>query len=442
MSSVLPKEINYNSAMSLPEGTQSNSIVSSPINGQTFGASQIIQFDLVQRGYLQPESLYLRYKLTVTGGTAGSAANYIRGTPVYTFISRLETIVGSQVVESIQNYNQLSNMLVNCKLNYAQKVGLANSFGYTTSTGATDYAFNFSNLAANGGNLSTATAAAPLSVFYAAPLGCILSNADHLVPLKFMPSCRIQLTTETLANAIQSPVAGGANVIGSYSLSNVELCYDIIEFSPFVDQAISSMGQGSITIRSQSYLSSGVTLPAASSGSLEFLFNQRLASIKSLFAHLSGTAVLVNLNTLFDSVDCTGALGGDYQFFVSGLPYPPRPISTVLNKAAASMELSLAFGPAHDLLTSNFAIAPAEFNAINTTVTTQCSMGKFYVGTNTEKLSTNGALLTGISSQGSPISVRVSIGTATTNAQVIQLICLFDCLLKIDIPSRTLVVLQ
>lgn len=443
--SVLPKEINYSSAMSLPEGTQSNSIVSSPINGQTFGASQIIQFDLVQRGYLQPESLYLRYKLTVTGGTAGNAGNFIRGTPVYSFLSRLETIVGSQVVESIQNYNQLSNMLVNCKMNYAQKVGLANSFGYTTSTGAADFAFNFSNLAANGGNLSTATAAAPLNLFYAAPLGCLLSNCDHLVPLKFMPSCRIQITTETLANAIQTVVA--PNAIASYSLSNVELCYDIIEFSPFVDQAISSMGQGSITIRSQSYLSSGVTLPAASSGSLEFLFNQRLASIKSLFAHLSGTLNTVSVNTLFDSVDCTGAGaggagGGDYQFFVSGLPYPPRPISTVLNKAGASMELSLAFGPAHDLLTSNFSIAPAEFNSGNTTTTTQCAMGKFYVGTNTEKLSTNGALLTGISSQGSPISVRVSIGTATTNAQVIQLICLYDALLKIDIPSRTLVVLQ
>ena len=106
------------------------------------------------------------------------------------------------------------------------------------------------------------------------------------------------------------------------------------------------------------------------------------------------------------------------------------------------MELSAALGPAHDLLTSNFAIHPLEFNAGNTTVTSQNVMGKFYVGTNVEKLSTNGALLTGISSQGSPISFRVSIGTQTTNAQVIQLICLYDSLLQIDIPSRTLVVMQ
>ena len=438
--SVLPKEINYKSAMSLPDGTSSNSIVSSPINGATFQASQIVQFDLVQRGYLVPESMYIRYKLTTTGGTAGAATNFIRGTPVYSFFARSEVIVGSQVVESIQNYNQLCNMLVNCKMNYAQKVGLANSFGYTSSAGATTFAFDFSTNAANGGNLSTSTNAAPQSIFLAAPLGNLLSNADHLVPLKFMPSCRIQLTTETLANAIQSPA--GANAIAGYSISNFELCYDIIEFSPMVDQAITTMGAGSITIRSQSYLSSGATLPGTSSGALEFLFNQRLASIKSLFCHLSGTVATVALNTLFDSQDVTGTLGGDYQFFVSGVPYPPRPISTVLNKAGASMELSAAFGPAHDLLTSNFAITPAEFNASNNVATTQNQMGKFYIGTNVEKLSTNGALLTGISSQGSPISVRISIGSATTNIQVIQLICLYDALLTIDIPSRTLVVLQ
>jgi hypothetical protein len=209
-----------------------------------------------------------------------------------------------------------------------------------------------------------------------------------------------------------------------------------------VDQAISSRGGGNLVIKSQSYLSSGVTLPAASSGTLEFLFNQRLASIKSLFTHMSGTVQAVTLNTLFDSVDATGALGGDYQWFIAGMPYPPRPLSTVQNKAGISMELSNAFGPAHDLATSNFAITPVEFNSTNITVTTQAQMGKFYLGTNVERLSTNDALLTGVSSQGSPISFRLSIGTATTNAQVIQLICLYDCILNIDMSARTLIVMQ
>jgi hypothetical protein len=329
-------------------------------------------------------------------------------------------------------------------MNYAQKVGLANSFGYTDATSAITYAFNFSTNCPNGCSFATSTTANAATtggnLSLAAPLGCLLSNADHLVPLKFLPSCRIQLTLETLANAYR---LDGTNPITNYSLSNVELCYDIIEFSPFVDQAISSMGQGKITIRSQSFLSSGVTVPNGTSGSTEYLFNQRLASIKSLFAHLSGTDPAVRVNLFFDSVDITTNTG-DYQFFISGLPYPPRPISTVLNKAGASMELSAAFGPAHDLLTSNFAINPTEFGytIAAAPATSIQQMGKFYIGTNTEKLSTNGALLTGISSQGSPISLRVSTSTALAASAVIQLICLYDALLQIDIPSRTLVVLQ
>ena len=439
MSAVLPKEINYRSAMSLPDGTSSNSIVASPINGQTFQASSIVQFDLVQRGYLVPESMYIRYKLTTTLPVTAGANNALKGTPVYSPIARLETIVGSQVVESIQNYNQLCNLLVNCKMNYGQKIGLANSFGYSDATSATTYAFNFSTSCPNGLSFATSTVANTLgaNVFLAAPLGNLLSNADHLVPLKFLPSCRIQLTTETLGNAYR---LDGTNPITNYSISNFELCYDIIEFSPMVDQAISSMGAGAITIRSQSFLSSGTTIPAATSGSTEYLFNQRLASIKSLFVHLSGTDA-TKVNTFFDSVDIT-TNNGDYQWFVSGTPYPPRPISTVLNKAGASMELSSAFGPAHDLLTSNFSINPTEFNYTIASTTTVQQMGKFYLGVNVEKLSTNGALLTGISSQGSPISFRVSTGTQTSQAAVIQLICLYDALLQIDIPSRTLVVMQ
>jgi hypothetical protein len=326
-------------------------------------------------------------------------------------------------------------------MNYAQKVGLASAFGYTDSASATTFAFDFSSNSPNGGSFRTSTGAVNNS--YSAPLGCILSNADHLVPLKFMPSCRIQLTTETLANAYR---VGTTNPITNYSISNFELCYDIIEFSPMVDQAITQLGQGKITIRSQSFLSSGTSLGASTLGNIELVYNQRLASIKSLFAHLSPN---VSASTLFDSVDLTSN-NGDYQFFVSGIPYPPRPISTVLNKAGALMELSAAFGPAHDLITSNFAINPTEFGYTITSVPaagtngTTSQLGKFYIGTNCEKLSTNGALLTGISSQGSPISIRLNIGTSTgaNGACVVQLICLYDALLQIDIPSRTLVVLQ
>lgn len=447
MATILPKEINYQQPASLPEGTQCTSIVASPVNGQSFTpAGSLIQFDLVQRGYLIPESMYLRYRLTTTLPATAGANNALRGTPAYSCFSRLETIVGSQTVESIANYNMISNMLVNSRMNYAQKIGLANSLGYSSSASSVTYAFDFTTNSCNALSFQTSTAANAIgaNVSLSCPLGSLLSNCSNLVPLGFMPGVRIQLTTEALANAYR---LDGTNPITGYTISQLELCYDVVSFSPMVDQAISQRGGGQLTIKSQSYLSSGVTLGSGSVGQLEFLFNTRVASLKSLFTHLSATS---SASGIFDSVDVTNN-NGDYQFFVAGSPYPPRALSTLLNKSAISMELSMALGGGvYDLLSSNFSINPTEFGyTINAppvitagTPTATAQMGKFYPSVNCERLVTSDALLTGISSQGSPISFRVQIGTATTQASVINLICLFDALLQIDMNTRSLVVMQ
>ena len=441
MAQVLPREIDYSPIASLPESTQSTSIVASPVNGQTFGPSSIIQFDLVTRGYLVPESMYIRYKLTTTlPGTAG-ANNGIKGTPVYSPFSRLEVSAGSQIIESISQYNMMSNMLVNTRMNYASKVGMANSLGYALSaSGAQTYGFDFGTNAPNGMSLSTAvtpsTAANGGIVSLAAPLGCILSNADRLVPLKFLPSMRIQLTCDSLANVYR---IDGTNGVTNFSISNFELVYDIIDFSAQVDAAISQRSGGVITIKSQSYLVSGSTIPSGSNGVIQTVYNIRLASIKSLFAHLSSNT---SANTFFDSVDLT-TNSGDYSFNLAGTIYPPRPISMVLNRNGYTMELSAAFGPVTDILTSQFSINPVEAGfTIASLPTTLNAMGKVYIGVNCERLSTNSALLTGVSSQGSPISLQISTSTATAAASTAYLICLYDALLQIDLGARTLTVMQ
>lgn len=440
MSIALPKELNYSRAQSLPASTQSQSIVTSPINASKFQPGSLVQFDLLSRGYLVPESLYIRYKLTISASAGLAAGVFLRATPVYTPFFRLELIAGSQTIESISQYNQVCNMLVNCKMSYSDKVGMSSAFGYTGVTAAGGTAADpfiaapfLTTESCNGLALDGLTTSGSIS--FAAPLGCLLSNSDSLVPLQSLPSMRVQLTLDSLSNIMSS-----ITNITTLELSNVELCYDIITFDPMVDQAISQMNNGVITIKSQSYLNSGVTVPIGMSGMSEYMFNLRVASLKSMYLHLSGVDAN-KLNGLFDSVDITSNKG-DYQFFVAGQAYPQRALSTLLNKAGILIELASSFGPAHDLSTSKMSITPLEFNSINSTTTTKSQMGKFYVGVNTEKLSTNNALLTGISSQSSPISVRINTSVATTAAQTINLIVCYDALLQIDLNQKSIVVLQ
>ena len=200
MSVILPKEIAYNQSLpSLPTDCINTSIVLAPVNGSAFGENSLLQWDLPQRGYLDPSTLYIRYKFAIAGGAINAE---MKATPVYTPFVKLETIFGSSIVENIQNYGQLQNMLANITLNDSQKDGLSSAYGWT------DYA-----TASEAGNLNGRSfAAAAESATFAGPLNCILSSAEKLVPLGLMPNVRIQLTVDSIANIFTSTVAAPTSI--------------------------------------------------------------------------------------------------------------------------------------------------------------------------------------------------------------------------------------
>ena len=97
MSVVLPKEIKYADMLpALPAETVNTSVVLQPVNGASFADSALIQFDIPARAFLQPESLYLRFKASVVASTTSLT---IAGTPATSFFSKLETIFGSQIAK-------------------------------------------------------------------------------------------------------------------------------------------------------------------------------------------------------------------------------------------------------------------------------------------------------------------------------------------------------
>lgn len=422
--SVLPKELNYQEKLhALPSSTHTISCVISPNNGTTFYPQEIISWDLPSRGYLVPNSMYVRYRQTIVKATE---ATEMLGVPATTPFSRLETIIGGAVVESIQDYNQVCNMVINTKLNYAQKVGLSNALGFLDA-GTTTPAFN--NM--DGCKIAVAAANAAAGIYDRAfPLGGLLANCENLFPLGLAPAVRIQLTTEALATMFLTPTTA----VTSSVLSRVELCFDIVEFGQEVDAIVKSMADanGNLIVKSQTYNTSTLNVPAASSGSIELTYNQRISSIKSIFAIFSSTTKGAKK---FSAKDITSNLG-DFQFFVGSEAYPPRPISAT-SKPACLMELAQAFSNAGSIDMTNMSITRKQHSFIDNVDDTGLELSKFYIGTNTERLSSNSAILTGISSQLSPISLRVNFGGATTaDTHNATLICLFDALININIITK------
>ena len=132
MSISLPKEYQYDVLESLPSGITNNELMLLPINGSTFSCANsgtIIQWTLPSVGFLQPDSLYLKY----TYQSTNAGESQICGSPVYAPLQRMQTLFGSNIVENITNYNSINHMLTNVNLNPAQKFGLQQQYGYNDS---------------------------------------------------------------------------------------------------------------------------------------------------------------------------------------------------------------------------------------------------------------------------------------------------------------------
>ncbi len=103
-----------------------------------------------------------------------------------------------------------------------------------------------------------------------------------------------------------------------------------------VEEMIRGMGD-KIYIKSQSFASSSNTLAASNAGSYELIYNQRYASIKSIFAILGNSTG----NKQFDSVDISSS-NGEFSFSCGGVIYPSKPLNSKTNKAGILQELRSA----------------------------------------------------------------------------------------------------
>ena len=436
----LPASVNYAEPMAtLPENTQSFSVVSQAVNGATFGPSSQIIVDLGNRGFLDPASLYFRYKVTWTSpGLVAAATAWVVGTPVYTPILRLDCLVNSQTIETINNYNTVCNMHTNLALSVADKLGQQYNLGYGTAPGDalsnenTDGG-SFATIA-NGGGVTNAVR------YYSAPLISMLGFSDKLVPLFLMNNTRLIFTLDTASNCGSSLAADSA--ISGFSITNFEVVYNCVDMGPSVEREISAMNP-KLRIKTSSY-AAGVSpqIPAGTTGSTSLSFNMRYASVKAAILACGGAGAL-SANRLLDSLDATTG-NGDYQFMIGGINFPQRSLSTTNNKAGILMELRRVMGTIFGS-TVAMSITSSEFNRDTSSATSVVQPGKFWVGVCLQKLTVaSRAFFTGVSTQLSPIQVNLNIGTAVAaNQPIVPILVLwYDAVIELDSATHQILMIQ
>jgi hypothetical protein len=413
----LPNQLNYSQTISeLPE-CQNYEVCLTPATGATtYAPGGVIRFDFQNRGFIDPKSITLRYKYSAT-----SLANAeMIATPAYTPFLRLETLIGSQVVESINQYNQVAGFLyMNTNFDVAMKLGQQSALGYLNNSTTP-----VTNEATDGRLLVNANESGTFS----APLVGLLFSSSKLVPAFAMPQISVQLTIDSIANMFTTTV-----VPTGFVLSNVELCYNMLDFGRSVESAILAMPK--LFLKCNSYSNSSASVANATNGSISLVYNQKYASVKAAYVLPTGTAA-GSLNKWADSFDMTQE-NGEYSIVIAGVSYPQRPLSTLNNKTYVLQELRRASGNLDDK-NNNLAINSVEFYRTLATGTTYQIPAKFIIGIPLEKLHIDNekAILSGVSTNNSNITVNISTATATAQAHTVNLILNYDAIIEVDTMSR------
>ena len=431
----LPKEVEYNRPhASVSPDTTSLNVIVRPSNGQVFGeGGDVINFDLPSRAFMNPSSLVLRGVIRTEVAAADNVNVILGAAPGAAWIQRVETQISGQTVESINSYGQLYNLLACTKLGFSERFAMQTELATgdavtvanaqpTASTGIASYALK--KTVGNG------------LVPFAIPLGCLLANCTNYVPLGMMGGVRISITTDQLANF--TILAATPSL---FQIESLELAFDMVDFGRGMDAVVGSMAdsEGNINLKSSSWNVSAQTLGALSAGTTqENIYNVRLSSIKSLILQAGGIGDQVNKGK-FDAMAIQGPAGST-QFVVASQVYPQTPISE-LNQATVMSELRQSLGEAHDLLGSKMSIQNLTFDANltrnqSTGTSTALLPSTHFVGVNTEKISTNQLMMSGISSQLSPISVRLNNSEAVATGSLLTLFVLYDAILSINLPTR------
>ena len=435
--SALPSQVNYNEPLlRLPENTTNFLACALPTNGSTFGPGSIAQVDLqTNRGFLDPASISIRYKVNVTSGANGSTTvAKLVGTPVYTFINKYVCYANSQTIETISNYNTVANLLVNLKMSVAQKLGQQYSFGYVGEDTAGAPVTPVTNEQTDGRTLTKADE----TFFMSAPLYCLLSNSEKLIPLFLLQNMRLEFTFESLANI--STNISTENKATGYTISNFEVVYNVIDFGAEVQRQIMTENP-KILIKTSSYNTSIAPIASGTNGNINLIYNLRYASIKSAFLNFGGTSTTTSANKNMDSFDITAG-DGDYSLQIAGMSYPQKSLSTLNNKAGIFNELRRAMGSIFNN-NNSMSINTLEFSKDDGDGTETTIPAKFWVGFNLQKLTIQSkAFFSGVSTQNSPITAIINSNHSTTQSINAMLIAVYDAIIQIDTQTKQCVIIS
>jgi hypothetical protein len=424
------------------------------MNASTFapGAQVIIELPTGRRGtWLDQSQSYLKFSVQATSTAAcaiGGTGVYIDNS-AYSFIQRLDIYNSSNLLETINEYGQTCNFLMDTSLTQSDKAGLSsilgtNSIGISLSQNATYVQYSLQAALSTAGDrsgmsLATATTAAGFNAAipytFCLPLcsGVVGINASKMLPVgKIVAPIRMEFYLSQNDDAIYY---GSAAAGAAWQISNVEFvaCYVELQDDNY-DQSSAGIPE---YISTSTFRQASTYLPATSAGDFTFLLPFRCASLTGLYGRFRNyvSAVQgVNATAAYRKGSSINPNFQSFYFRIGSAVYPNKPIylvnqGTVGTGAEAYAELlksfhALASSSGNSCLTNyqyNVAATPnqgwTQNNVPGSKIQnlTDTANNAFMIGLECQTISNrNDTILSGISTLNSQVFFTGTIQTGAT----------------------------
>lgn len=343
-----------------------------PKNGSVFSPGQVMRLEFPAQGYVNPANTTLEFDVALTGwGTSGNEVTRFQNN-IQSIFTRVRLLYGATPLEDIINYNVVvraltewtgtnqtgvmdqtsiregiggvtvgftdvsgasppkSAGLVNVRQAYIQGIDNTNC----TATTAIPFVIGSgTNRVPNTGtNFAGATTTGQYTVTrrYQVSLALGIFNQDKLIPTKFMASqLAIELTLENANACIISWGSGSSGATPTYSVGNVNLIPEILEFDASYDAMfLKGLQSGGVPIKFSSWHT--FIFSTAGSANVNLLIQERSRSVKSIFAVQRRSPAVIATDShafLYDSSTSNNTLQ-NYQFRIGGRYFPAAPVQT------------------------------------------------------------------------------------------------------------------
>ena len=384
------------------------------------------------------------YAVGATASAAAISSANLRSNANSFFDRMYITSQNGQIIEDITEYALVNDLLINFQMNNAVRDGVAMQFGF--EDGATSNTSQGHAITTFNGRIAAASETCTYS--YSVPIlsGIIGALSDKM--LNIGRTSKLQLILQTSSVLPVTFINTGASNAASsvkVTLSNFSITCEYIDIGA---SALKMLDQTLVNnqayIHGVSYRVTTNTIPAGTSGNISLLAGIRNSSVKSIFVkYVDNLVNSLNNGSVNSKFDGKNPSINSWALSIGGQRLPTNPLNPLLQPSQSFSECEKAIGSFNNaqfqscITRARYCkLARGGTDPVDTSTTTDrnyslASSGtaqcQFFMGYCLETCAKRG-LLSGLNCASAPVFVENNLAASCTNAQLVYVMAMIDCI--------------